>query len=177
MKSRRTFPGQRDHEEIILIIRKHWITDLKIAFLFLFVGVIPMITYLALSITYWPHHLQNYTIIIAFIFSFYSLFIFLFIYISWLNHELDLIIVTNERIINHDQVDFLHRQISETNLQQIQDIKGSEKGLLGNIFHFGVMEVRTAADLVVFRLKDATNPFENARKILDIRDKFIKDSK
>lgn len=177
MKSKRKFPGQRDHEEIILIIRKHWITDLKIAFLFFFAGVIPMVAYLALSITYWPDHLQNYTIIVAFIFSFYSLFIFLFTYISWLNHELDLIIVTNERIINHDQVDFLHRQISETNLQQIQDIKGSEKGLLGNIFHFGIMEVRTAADVVVFRLKDATDPFENARKILDIRDKFIKDSK
>ena len=88
-----------------------------------------------------------------------------------------MIIVTNERIINHDQVDFLHRQISETNLQQIQDIKGSERGLLGNIFHFGIMEVRTAADVVVFKLHDAINPFENARKILDIRDKFIKDSK
>ena len=108
------------------------------------------------------------------IFSFYLLSVLLVTFISWLNHELDIIIVTNERVINHDQVGFLNRQVSEANLDQIQDVRGTEIGLIETIFHFGKIELRTAADIVIFSLHDAENPFSNSRKILDIRDKFLK---
>jgi len=40
----------------------------------------------------------------------------IFLYISWLNNELDLFVVTNNRIIGVEQVSFLNRTISEANL-------------------------------------------------------------
>lgn len=167
------FPGQRENEEIMLIVRKHWISDFKVLLLLFFLGLVPLATYFYVVIKYFPAQIQNNDLIVMFFVAEYVLCVLLVSYIAWLNHELDVMIVTNQRVLNHDQVGFLHRQISETNLDQIQDIKGSERGLIQTVFHFGIIEIRTASDVPVFKLHDAERPFENSRKILDIRDKFI----
>lgn len=166
------FPGQRQGERVMMIIDKHWIGDLKVVAQLILLGFIPVFLYLYLIDAFFTKEIQNNQLMILFFFSFYLLCIFLYTFISWLNHELDVIIVTNERVINHDQVSFLNRQVAEAYLDQIQDIRGSEKGFLQTILHYGVIEIRTAADVVIFKLKDARKPFENSRKILDIRDQF-----
>lgn len=147
---------------------------MKVFALFTLLGIIPIVAYITFVIGYFPTRIENSHLIPLLIFTLYLTVIFLFTYVSWLDHELDILIVTNERIIYHDQVGFFHREVSETHLDQVQDIKGAERGIIQTIFHFGIMEIRTAADLVVFRIHDADNPFENARKVLDIRDKFMR---
>jgi len=94
-------------------------------------------------------------------------------YIKWLNEELDIIIVTNERIVAHDQIDLFHRQVSETNIGQIQDVKGIERGMLGSIFHYGKLEMQTAARDIMFKIQHVRDPYNSARIILDIRDQYI----
>ncbi len=168
------FPGQRPHEEALLILKKHWISDLKVLLSLFFFAIVPIIAYIIAAIKYFPGRIENNHLIVLFLFSFYLLTVILVTFISWLNHELDVIIVTNERVINHDQIAFLNRQVSAANLDQLQDVRGTEVGLIETIFHFGKIELRTAADVVIFSLHDAEQPFDNARKILDIRDKFLK---
>lgn len=167
------FPGQRENEEIEFLVRKHWISDFKVILILFFLGMLPLAVYIFFAVKYFPDQLQNDDLMIMFFVAVYLLCVLLASYIAWLNHELDIMIVTNQRVLNHDQVDFLHRQISETNLDQIQDIKGSERGLIQTIFHFGVIEIRTASDVPVFRLHDAEKPFENAQKILNVRNHYI----
>ncbi len=172
-----TFPGQRANEEIELLIRKHWVSDFKVISVLFFLGIVPLGVYIFFAVKYFPGQVQNKDLMVLFFVAVYLLCVLLGSYIAWLNHELDIMIVTNQRVLNHDQVNFLHRQISETNLDQIQDIKGSERGLIPTILHFGVIEIRTASDVPVFSLHDAEKPFENARKILDIRDKYLNSKK
>ena len=45
----------------------------------------------------------------------------MFLYISWLNHELDLIVVTNNRVVVVEQKSFLDRDVGETTLDKIQE--------------------------------------------------------
>ena len=45
----------------------------------------------------------------------------MFLYISWLNHELDLIVVTNNRVVVIEQKSFLDRDVGETTLDKIQE--------------------------------------------------------
>ena len=91
-------------------------------------------------------------------------------FIRWLEEELDLIIVTNERVISIDQVTFMHRTISETELVQIQDVKHIAKGVLSNVFGFGSLQIQTAADKIAFVIHDVPAPYKMARKIMDVRD-------
>ncbi len=63
----------------------------------------------------------------------FLLFFIMFLYIEWLNHELDLYIVTNNRIIGVEQISFLNRTVSECSLGQVQEVNSKTKGLFANI--------------------------------------------
>jgi hypothetical protein len=105
---------------------------------------------------------------VTLIFMLYLELIMLMTYIRWLEDELDIIIVTNERIISIDQVSFLHRTISETELSQVQDVKHVSRGLLANVMGYGSLEVQTAAQKIVFEIKQVQKPYEMARCIMDL---------
>lgn len=167
------FPGQRSDEIIQQIIRKHWIMDVEILALFLLFGAFPILIALGAGIFTWDG-LNDYFLTAMLAFFLYLLTIYLIVYVKWLNEELDLIIVTNESIISHEQIDLFHRQISEAHITQIQDVKGTEKGVLSSIFHYGNLEIQTSSPDLFFSIRRVVTPYENARKLLDIRDIYTK---
>lgn len=167
------FPGQKEGEQIQVLVRKHWIVDIKIAAIFVVLGFIPLSIYITVIILFWTSQPGPGQLLTALLFLVYFLFSLLFTYVKWLNEELDVIIVTNERAIGHDQINFFHKQISETDLSQIQDVKGVEKGFLGTVLHYGSLEIQTAADQIAFRIDSVPRPYDLARHILDIRDAHL----
>lgn len=165
------FPGQREGETIRLLIRKHWIADLKIAVIFFVIGSLPLIIGIAGGILTWDGHFNDRFVSTLIILFLYFLVVVEMIYIKWLNEELDIIIATDERIVSHEQIDLFHRQISEANLTQIQDVTGIENGFLQSVLHYGTVEIQTSSSDVFFVMNHVSNPYENARILLDLRDK------
>jgi membrane protein YdbS with pleckstrin-like domain len=92
----------------------------------------------------------------------------LFIYVYWVDNELDFYIVTNERIIAIEQLSFLNRTVRECSLDQVQEVNGFAKGLLENLLNFGSVTIRTASDTSEFKMDIAPQPLEHARIILNI---------
>lgn len=170
---RKHFPGQKEGEHIKLLVRKHWVMDIKSAAVLLTIGVIPFLAGIIITDLLWK--VENPQVFWGFMMVFftYLLIISYVIYVHWLNDELDIIIVTDQRVISHEQKDLFHRQISETNVSQIQDVKGIENGLFESIFHFGSLEIMTSSKDTFFIMNHVENPYENARKLLDIRDQAI----
>mgnify|MGYP001601090573 FL=1 len=164
------FPGQKKSERVELLIRKHWIIDLKIFAVFFIIGIMPLLLGTLLGELLWKSNQGDLFLTYVLAFLVYLLFIVLFVYIRWLNEELDLVIVTNERIVSHNQIDLFHRQISEAHVEDIQDVKGIEKGLVGHLLHFGVIEITTASNDLFFSIANAANPHEMTRALLDVRD-------
>lgn len=169
----KNFPGQKEDEHVQLLIRKHWITDVKSSSVLLLVGVIPFVGGLVILKTLWEKSSGQIFWGGMMLFLAYILFISLITYIHWLNDELDIIVVTDQRVISHEQVDLFHRQISETNVTQIEDVKGVEKGMLQSLLHYGTLEIMTASNDVFFAMDYVEHPYENARRLLDFRDKSI----
>lgn len=167
------FPGQKPGEQIRLLVRKHWIIDVRIFAIFFVLAVAPITIIIII-----PFLLGNVEFNDAFLLSalgvlVYMLLMLLVTYVKWLNEELDLIIVTNERVVSHDQINLFHRQISETNISQVQDVKGVEHGLLGHLLDYGKLSIQTAAKDIVFCIDHIDKPYDCARVILDLRDKYI----
>lgn len=168
------FPGQHEGERVEFLIRKHWVIDAKVTMITVLFYILPAMILLSLIIAYWPGFFMNYIGIIILFFLIYLLYTGLALYIKWLNEELDLMIVTNLRIINLEQVSFMTRTVSEANLIQVQDVEGIQKGILSNTLHYGDLEIHTASHKRVFFIQNIPDPFDTARRLLAIRDANLK---
>jgi len=170
------FPGQKPDEEIKFVVRKHWIIQVKIFLFFLVLASVPTLAYLGLQFGFEFLELtQNSKRWITLIYLLYMDLVLLLTLIRWIEEELDIVIVTNERIISIDQVSFLHRTISETELSQVQDVKHVAKGVMANVLGFGSLEVQTAAQKIMFMIKNVEKPYEMARSIIDLCNVYKKD--
>ncbi len=169
---------QKENEHIEMIIRKHWFPHLKIFFKFLLFWLSPIIAFIILAIIKSPNLLATDSSRILFIFFLlYLLFVGLYLYIKWLNEELDLIIFTNQRIISLEQVSLFERAISETAYDNVQDVKARLKGFCSNVFQFGTLELQTAAEKILFQIKDVPKPAQLCQKVSDIIKLFSQDPK
>jgi len=68
----------------------------------------------------------------------------MFLYISWLNHELDLFVITNNRVICIEQKSFLNRAVGECTLDKIQEVSIETKGFFANVLDYGTVTLKTA---------------------------------
>ena len=104
--------NMRPWEEVLMVVKRHWIVYVML-FIYFFSGVIVtfMIFFFFWLNTWW--YMLN--IILWLILS-------IILYIEWLNHELDMYVVTNNRVIGLEQIAFLNRAVTECNLWQIQEV-------------------------------------------------------
>jgi uncharacterized membrane protein YdbT with pleckstrin-like domain len=100
------------------------------------------------------------------------LFFSVFLYIEWLNHELDMYVVSNNRVIWIDQVSFLNRTVSECNLWQVQEVNSKTSGLFANIFNYWTLSIQTAWNKTTLKMDFAPDSMQAARKILNIVDDY-----
>jgi len=155
----------RENEKILLVIRRHWIAFVYLSgyvIFFLASALFAIYLHSTTLSSIVPGNLFWVAIIC------YSMFFAIFIYVQWLNNELDLFIVTNERIIGLDQISLLDRAVSECSLDRVQEINPQTKGLLSNLLNFGRLTVHTASEFSHFDMPLAPDPLENARRILNI---------
>ncbi len=112
------------NEELYLVVRKHWIilaeTTIFITILvILCMGISYIINFAGI-----PSIFNVLTIIGVVMLSMQ------YIFVHWVNNELDLLIVTNRRIISLDQVGFLDRKMSQTTIDLVQEVNASTSGLI-----------------------------------------------
>ncbi len=154
------FETQEAREKIILLLRQHWVTQLKwlatsliLVFLPLLLNYIPVLDFLT----------PNYRFVIIVI---WYLLIIAFIYeqfISWFFH---VFIVTDERIIDVNFSNLIYKEISEAKIDNIEDVTYKQGGVLRAVFDFGDVACQTAAEQRQFVMEDVPQP-ERVVKILN----------
>lgn len=151
-------------EKLLSLTRRHWIVHV-ISFVYIFFLVISVIILLVYK-SLLPSFISNgffYPFVII-----YVLWFILFIYINWVNNELDLILVTNKRVIWIDQISFLNRSVSECSLNDVQEVNIETKWLLANLFNFWKLSIHTASEESKFHMWVVPNVIDSARNIQNI---------
>jgi hypothetical protein len=176
MKLQPTFPGMLPNEKVILLLHRHWIVGLKIILLHLLLTLLPIGAYVGLKLgtqVFDDPTTLIYAIIILLITT-YALFWGLFFFISWLNYYLDTWIVTNERIINIEQIRLFYRVVSEQKLYRVQDVTWEMKGAVAGIFRYGNVEIQTAGKDERFVFAQVPKPEQVAHTIMTMLESIEK---
>ena len=179
-KKKFSFPGQHHNEDIVLVLRKHKLTLLGYALHLLALIFLPVIFYIFVVPAAFPAFLEDPYNKIFILFSvIYYGFIWILAFIIWVDYYLDIWIVTNQRLLDIEQIGFFNRVVSELDLKRIQDITSRVHGLFPTMFGFGNIHIQTAAEEHKFELKSVPHPVTVRRKIIKLythakeNDKFI----
>jgi len=157
-----TLENLRPGERVMWVIKKHWIVYIiLILYFFVWLGITGILYYIL-----WPTFLTNLIVIV------FWLFISVFIYIEWINFELDLYVITNNRVIWVEQISFLNRAVSECNLWQVQEVNSKSSWLLANILNYWTLTIQTAWNVTTIKMGYCPDAMQSARKLLNIVDDY-----
>jgi len=134
---------QEEEEKILLLVREHFITNWKWILLVIFLLLVPGFFS---SISLWslfPTQFQAMTLVLWYMMT---LTVAIEGFLGW---YLDILAVTDERLIDIDFKGLIYKNITTAKIDDIQDVTFSVNGPLGSIFDYGNVLVQTAGAVVM----------------------------
>ncbi len=164
-----TFIHQKSYERIEYEIRKHPFTLVPIFIGFLALAAAPFGLYFLLS-SIAPAILDGQLTmpVLILLASFYYLSIGLFLYTYFVTFYLDLLIITNDRLLHIQQQNLFARTISEVDLNKVQDVTSEVHGFFPSLFNYGTLEIQTASATEKFIVMKIPHPETLRQVILDL---------
>lgn len=152
-------------EKILLTIRRHWFVLVGPTVAFFVALILP-----SLVLTVAPRFIPTFENpstqpIINFTLSLYFLAVLLYMLVLWADYYLDVWIITTKRLIDIRQTSLFSRQISEFQIDRVQDVTIDIHGIIPTILKFGNLRVETAS-ASSFTIENAPNLYEAKDLIL-----------
>lgn len=134
------FESQDSDEKIVILGRRHFVTNLKWLTLACFAIFVPM---------FWGEFpmMKALNVNTSFIMSivWYSALLFYVIqnFVLWFYN---VYIVTNERLVDVDFFGLLYKNINVTQIAKVEDVNYSQKGIFAGFFNYGDVVIQTASE-------------------------------
>jgi len=149
-------------ERILFRARRHWFVLFGQVFGIIILLVAPFALF-ALAINLgvpMPHFLAgNLVFLGAALVGTWMLLLWIAFFVVWTNYFLDILILTNKKLIDMEQKSLFSREISSLRLERIQDITIEINGIIPTFLDFGDVHVQTAGgDGRIFILRGARTP-------------------
>lgn len=164
------FETQEPGESIILLLRKHWITNvvwLAIGLLLLILPIIlvPVVTISGIIPPDFPGSFVSLLILVWYLLT------FSYVLVNFLLWYFTVSIVTNDRIIDIDFVNILNKRFSATRISKVEDVTMRRGGFIRVLFDFGDIFVQTAGTEVEFEFLAVPKPEQAVRIINELMGK------
>jgi len=149
-----TFLGKEKEENVILIVRSHWIMYVPHLFLALLSLTLPFLFRLVI-----PELTENLSLfIVFFIFSgLLFLTVLVFAIVKW---YFNVNIITDQRVIDLDFTSVLSHTSSEARLERIEDVTHKQIGILSSVFDIGTLYIQTAGAKAEIEFDNIPRPRE-----------------
>ncbi len=168
------FKGQKPGETILMVIHRHWFNILS-KFFILFILLV-LLFFSFFSNFFIPTALlsDSSANLISFFQNSFFIFIWLFFFITWIDYYFDVWIVTNERIVNINQKGLFSREVSELEMEKIQDITVEVLGIIPTFFNYGNLYIQTAGETERFIFARVPNPYAIKDLIMNLQKDYEK---
>jgi len=165
------FDGQKDGEQILLVLHRHWFDILSQFFLifgmlFLFIG-----SFVSFPLIYpdlWGSFSGN---LFLFLENLFFMLIWVIAFLIWIDYYFDIWIVTDRRIVNIEQKALFSRCISELELEKVQDITTEVRGVIPTFLNYGDIQVQTAGEQEKFLFRNVPDPYSIKDLIMSLQKK------
>jgi len=153
------FETQEKEEKIVLLLRRHWATNFSWLGLTLLAALFPLfLTHLPL-LDFMPIRFRLVSILI------WYLMILGFVFDRFLSWFFNVFIITDERVIDVDFFSLVYREISQSKIENIQDVTYRGGGLFRSIFDYGDVLIQTAAEKLTVEFEAVPHPAEVVKVI------------
>lgn len=160
-----SFETQEPGEPIILLLRRHWITNFVWVFTGLLLIFLPVILFPVVAVSGIIPNTFSASYISLAILVWYLL-TFSYIFVNFLLWYFTVSIVTNERIVDIDFINVLYKKFAETRIARIEDVTNKTGGFIRAVFDYGDVIVQTAAREAMFLFGSVPHP-ERVVKIIN----------
>lgn len=160
MPGRVRFETQEVRERVILLLRQHWVTQVRWALMVIAMMALPVMLKFIPLISFMP---KNYQIMTVLMWYLLTLAVLYEKFISWFYR---VFIVTDERVIDIDFYHLLYKEISDAKIDNIEDVTYSQGGMLKTMLNYGDVILQTAAEQRQFLIESVPEP-DRVAKILN----------
>ncbi len=167
------YPGQAKDEVTKFVIFKHWASVAPVFLVgFLILGLsFYAISYGAVATGMLFHQIPKSTISVAGVAG-VAIAVAFFVAVIWIWRR-NRIIVTNEHLVDIDQIGLFSRKLAIVNLGSIQDLSTQVNGPMQTMLKYGRILVQTAGEKENFSLDYMPNPYRNEQRIHEAHRNYV----
>lgn len=149
-------------EKVILEARRHWFIIYTVGAFLLMLAITPMLILVA-ALAIYPDlgnviSQPKFSTALMVFGSSWLLVLWIFFFVAWTDYYLDVLVVTNKRLIDVEQRGLFKRDIATIPLKNIQDVKVEINGFIRTMLKFGEIHIQTAGFSKELVIKDIDAP-------------------
>lgn len=146
------FETQEKKEKIVLLLRRHPVTNLPWMVLVVVIALVPSLLFRFLTLGFLP---TNFIFILTLC---WYLFTFAFAFERFLLWYFDVNLITDERVVDIDFPTLINREISSTKIDHIQEVNIKTGGFIRSLFNYGDVLMQTAGAIPEVHFEAVPDP-------------------
>jgi membrane protein YdbS with pleckstrin-like domain len=156
------FETRSNEEKIVLFLRQHIIVNVKWVLITIFLLAVPSLAKFFGVFESLPVGFELVITLACYLFTFaYAL-------ESFLGWYFNVYIVTNMWVVDVDFHNLIYKQVSDADLEKIQDVTYNMGGVARTVFNYGDVFIQTAAEVAQFEFLAVPYPDRVAKIINDL---------
>ncbi len=164
-------------EKIVLELRKHWFVIFVQGFILFLIALLPGVAAF-IAVRFFPGFTEieiggNLLYLFSFGYFVWLLILWMLFFIEWTDYYLDVWYITPTRIVAIEQKGLFRRETINLRFEKVQDATVEISGIIPTFLGFGEIHVQTAGAGREIILKDARNPHEAKKIILDLHSRTL----
>lgn len=152
MPAKVNFETKERKEKIVLMVRKHPVTNVPWLFVTVVFLLLPRLFVFLPVIAQLP---SEYRLVLSMV---WYLIVIAYVLENFLDWFYDVNIITDERVVDIDFHNLIYKQVSDAKLDKIQDITYNQGGVARTLFNYGDVFIQTAAEVPAFEFLAVPRP-------------------
>lgn len=157
------FLNKDPEEKVVLVLRKHAVTNI----IWILTGVVMLFAPFVLNyfplLEFLPERFKFIAIIIWYLIT------TAYVFEKFLTWYFNVNIITDERVFDVDFVHLTYREITDANIDQIQDVTVRMGSVIRTVLNYGDIVIQTAAEIPQIEFDAVPKPDEIAKILRELR--------